>query len=344
MNFSPSLPKRKNSSYSSRSLFVSKSSFSTSTDNSLQKSVLTKRKQQLYLDHLIKEKNRIIGLKEIRKMHEKLIVYKPNPSLKAEKLAKRNKAAVKIQKIVRGWLVRKMYEANFVKISQQVTSIYVQDLCNSIPSLLLLGRNCLIAAKKIQKAFRYCKLRRKIAYLQKAYEVMVKYNTKTQAKRLLRRYMKTCRNKVRVWEAREELYRKLRLFCVRMNLAKCTIKNYMVRNGVKVCDITLAYKMRRLTLLGISLVEPKENSDENKKKSAKVLSRVYVQAYKPILSQKGSRYYEPYSANLRSISRLHEPTQASSSRTRIKYRFVHQRTSSDFSLYSKPTRPSTPFK
>lgn len=340
MNLMPSPPKRQNSSYSSRSLNISKSSFSTSCNNSMQKSLLAKRKQKLYHEHLIREKNRIIGLNEIRKMHEKLIFSKPNPGLKAEKILKRNRAAIKIQKTVRGWLVRKFYESNFINISKKATSKHVQDLCNNIPSLLLFGRNCLRSAKMIQKAYKYYKLKRKIAWLQRAYEIVVKYNSKAQAKRFLRRFLRVGLNKARVWKERDEAYRKLKLVCIRMNLARCSIKNYLSRTGKGLASITLAYKINRWAMQGILLVEPKENV----KKSTKVNSRVYVQAYKPVLSEKGSKYFEPSLITQRPNSRLLEPTQASSSRTRFKFQNLHQRTKSDFSIYSKPTRPCTPYK
>ena len=345
MNLLPSPPKRQNSSYSSRSLNISRSSFSTSCNNSMQKSLLAKRKEKLYHEYLIREKNRIIGLNEIRKMHEKLIFSKPNPGLKAEKVLKRNRAAVKIQKIVRGWLVRKFYEANFINISQKNTSKHVQDLCNNIPSLLLFGRNCLKAAKMIQKAYRYYKLKRKIAWLQNAYEIVVKYNSKAQAKRFLRRFLRVGANKARIWKERDEAYRQLKLVCIRMNLARCSIKNYLIKNGKGLADITFAYRMNRWALQGICLVQPKESPSElGKRKRHKMNSRVYVQAYKPVLSEKGSKYFEPSLISQRPSSRLFEPTQASSSRTRFKFQSIHQRTKSDFSIYSKPTRPCTPYK
>ena len=70
---------------------------------------LDKRKQKLYLECLIKEKNRIIGRSEIRKMHENLIIIKQKPVSKTEKLQAKNKAAIKIQKFVKGWLTRKKH-------------------------------------------------------------------------------------------------------------------------------------------------------------------------------------------------------------------------------------------
>jgi transcriptional regulator of aromatic amino acid metabolism len=147
-------------------------------------------------------------------------------------------------------------------------------------------------------------------------------------------------NKARVWNERDEAYRKLKLVCIRMNLARCSIKNYLSRTGKGLASITLAYKINRWAMQGILLVEPKENV----KKSTKVNSRVYVQAYKPVLSEKGSKYFEPSLITQRPNSRLLEPTQASSSRTRFKFQNLHQRTKSDFSIYSKPTRPCTPYK
>lgn len=321
---------------------------SSSIDNSMQKSLLEKRKQKLYLEYLMKEKNRIIGRSEIRKMHEILKQPKRDTNRKLEKQQKRNQAATKIQTAVRGWLVRKVYESEFISISKKVVQIHIQDITNDLPGLLLFGRNCLEAAKKIQKAYRYFKLKLKITWLKKAYETMIQYNARAQAKRLLRRYMKNCVYKERVFQVREEIKRKNALIEIRVKLAICTIRNFMRKNGVSVNDITLAFRVSRWTKLGISFLESKPNSPEfdRKRNRPRVYSRVYFHQYKPVLSERGSKSIEQ-SALVKANSRLLEPTQASSSRTRIKFftgNGFHKRNQSDYSIYSKPTRPCTPFR
>jgi hypothetical protein len=65
---------------------------SASVDNSMQKSLLEKRKRKIYLEYLMKEKNRMIGRSEIRKMHKSIVVIKPKALSKTEKLQRKNLA------------------------------------------------------------------------------------------------------------------------------------------------------------------------------------------------------------------------------------------------------------
>jgi hypothetical protein len=348
MNSSPEKKPKTSKHFHHFSMPSSSSSIlSSSIDNSMQKSLLEKRKQKLYLEYLMKEKNRIIGRSEIRKMHEILKQPKKDVSIKAAKLKKRADSATKIQKAVRGWLVRKQYESEFISISKKVVHMHLQEISNDLPSLLLFGRNCLEAALRIQKAFRYFKLKVKITWLKRAYEIMIQNNVKAQAKRFLRRFLKTCIYKARVFSIREELSRKNSLFAIRMRMALLSIKNFMTRNNLSLSDITLAYRVSRWAKMGINILDSKNNSPETEKrrnKRPKVYSRVYFHSYKPVLSERASiDKSNLYRAN----SRLLEPTQASSSRTRIKFytgNGFHKRNQSDYSIYSKPTRPCTPFR
>lgn len=309
---------------------------SSSKDNSLHKSIQAKRKQKLYLEYLIKEKNRIIGRSEIRKMHENLIIVKSKKISKAEKLQKRNEAATKIQKVVKGWLTRKKYECEFISISRSIANANLKDLNDNMPAVFLFGRNCLHAAGVIQKSYRKYITRLKIARLMRAYEITIQNNARTQAKRYLRRVFKVFFSKDKLCCAKEDHRIRNELFRIRKNLATLCIKSYLQRKNISIRDITLAYKIERLAKLGINLLESKPQTAQpvaKEKKKSRLLFRVHYNYYKPVLSQRNSR--------------ILEPTQASNSRSRLRLSpntSVHTRHKSDFSLYFRPSRPATPYR
>jgi hypothetical protein len=218
-------------------------------------------------------------------------------------------------------------------ISRSIAESNINELRNSMLNIVLFGKNCLNAVVTVQKAYRRFKLRQKIARLQKVYQVTIQNNARVRAKRFIRRALKVVIAKQARSDAKDLMIRNLKLFEIRINLAKISIKKYLERNNISVKDITQHYKSAKWAKIGVSLLEPKPATASTNLKpvSRKQRTRMYFNSYRPVLAQRNSR--------------LLQPTQSSNSKSRIRIcPSLHQRNKSEFSLYSRPTRPSTPYR
>ena len=305
------------------------------SDSSMDKMIKDQRKKRYYIDSLVKEKNRIIGRMDIRKLHENLIIIKDKKELKAEKLVKRNKAAITIQSIVRGWLVRKLYENEFILISREIAVSNLQELDKCMPKLSIFGKVCLKSVLIIQRCYRRYKMLKKISRLKKVYNLTIKNNAKVQAKRILRKYFKVVTSRLYIFRIKENIQIRKELRRIRENLSIITIKNYFNDNHLTINDICQRYKFLRIIPIENDILEIKQKNCKNFRvhHTSVYFPRRSVKRYTPILLQKQYKLSFP-TETIISKSRIREPSQS----------FLHFRARSDYSLCSKYTRPSTPYK
>ena len=266
-------------------------------------------------------------------MHENLIIIKQKPVSKTEKLQAKNKAAIKIQKFVKGWLTRKKHENEFISIIRKRTQSNLEDLITKMPKIYLFGNNCLQSALVIQRSFRNYQFRKKVARLRNAYNLSLKSIKKTQAKRFLKKSLKVFFSKQKIFELKNFENIKIALSEIRKKLAIFSIKRIVKTENISLNEISRAYRASNFAKLGINLLESKPSPKIIQKRHSHYYSRLSMRSYCPILSQRNSR--------------VCAPTQASNSKARLRLSptsSFHKRNRSDYSLYSKPTRPSTPYK
>jgi IQ calmodulin-binding motif len=193
-----------------------------SSDLSIRNNPSNKKKNEIYLEYLIKQKNRIIGQSEVRKIYETALAPMQKEKFKI-KTKKKDIAAIKIQKVVRGWLVRKLYENEFISISRRLANYNLNDLYQNLPKIYLFGNNFLRSVLKIQKAFRKYRMKKKIVRLGCSYNFVVRTRLKLAAENRVNEFTKVLISKARVLIRKEEVKIDLDLNKIKMKLAIITI-------------------------------------------------------------------------------------------------------------------------
>ncbi|CAG9311578.1 unnamed protein product [Blepharisma stoltei] len=224
---------------------------------SMEKFTNQKKKQRLREAKLAKEKIHLSVRQEKRRLEE--LEFRASMELKKTLVNELNKkcieennkqlAAVKIQKIARGWLVRNKFDDMIIQHRKRLTDFNISTMDTEITYQFYHSKQCNGAAIVIQEHYKRYLFKCKLQRLKRGYLHFCS-DKKSQAERLIKRTIKIFISKIRVIEARVIYERNKKLREIRERLAILTIKDYWTKNNLQAKSIKRRFRhhKRRKTI------------------------------------------------------------------------------------------------